>query len=693
MIADQDQLSQAFQAARECESALRQAVRTDLSRMEGPLWISVVPKDLQSKWESIRQMEENSGIPIRGQDLLEYATLDEVAALINKYPAVFEPRFGSHDSFQVVVNAFRIMRNRLMHGTFFSPDDATELQHLAGELTAKCRSEVKWAAPSEKLVRPVETPLGATPLSEGQLRLLKVVTKATEQMSGLLTGERTAILDYIRSNLAESSFETLAIIRRKFSAIPGTERLFEKALQDLAPSKPSIPQVSWSVSKWLNWATRNYMPYRRWVIRNKVQDTELEAMSLCFSDWLYGIYPELLIGNQDSLVISTYKWIKQQLDNQVRVLWLVADNLAGLWLTEFVGALTDAGIQIRDNSTRRMLAMLPSNTLFSRRSMLAGRLPKEAYQLAEEHACRQLWGEQGFPDVAYCVTAPEVEHALEGDSRLIIFLSDRLDSLSHTHDHPGFDHQEEMHNFMASLSAKLSGLLRKMRSIGPSVLVISTDHGSVWPGPGSETVTVPPSAVPDEDLETLHRSAMIRDSAGLNSVDWYLLDEKTFALPSTYGVPRGQKFIGARPRAYTHGGLSPEETVVVFLVADIGEREPLELILSQATPAIRLGRPCPLSIMVRNPFDFLIEDLEISIPALAVRFEPFEVPARSEAQSQLKNVIVPINADVREDSVYFEVDCQCQLLGKPSYLPGRLKINIKRLYRSTIDDLGDMLSD
>ena len=61
-------------------------------------------------------------------------------------------------------------------------------------------------------------------------------------------------------------------------------------------------------------------------------------MGLAFEDWLARAYPSILRDSFDKLVMAAYKTVEQQLNDGARVLWLVVDNLSGLWRWEFQSA-------------------------------------------------------------------------------------------------------------------------------------------------------------------------------------------------------------------------------------------------------------------------------------------------------------------------------------------------------------------
>jgi hypothetical protein len=690
LSANEEQVARAFLAARKGETAIRDAVRAIMSREYGPLWQSQLSDELVTRWKGIQEQEQLAGGPARGQELLEYATIDELAGLINKFWKAFEPHFGNLAATQSRIGDFRSYRNPLMHGAEFTEDECGNLLYITDELTAMCAAEgTPNLGNQSRSVIAVQRAPAAVPLDKRQEDLLSVINRATEEMSGVLQGERDALLDYLQANLDRCSPEALAQVHDRFSTVAGTADVIESVRRMLPPRRPPQPERTKDVSKWLSWAARFYIPYQLWLLRTNRVDREVADMGTQYEDWLYQSYPGLL-GKSDSLVVSTYKVVKQQLESRRRVLWLVVDNLSGFWLADFVSALGNAGVQITE--TRRMLSMLPSVTPISRRSMLAGRLPAEAVAfVSDTEACQKLWSEQGISPIAVCTSAQDAERAVGEQADLIVMIYNRLDSLAHEVDHPGFDREEEMILAMRNLATKTGNILRKMQSVRPARLIVSTDHGATWPGPDSKVVNISSSAVDDRDVDNHRRFFRVQDTNALNEVDWFVLREQEYGLPATYAAVRGQRFIGSRPKAFTHGGLSPEETVVTLLIGDVEGRLDMELVLAQATPPLRLGRPGSIAILVRNPFEVPVEDLQLSIPALGIRFEPLDIAAGSEAITTEQNITLPAKLDVDDGAAFVRMSGNYQISGRNATISQRVELKVRVLYQTSINDLEDML--
>ena len=126
-------------------------------------------------------------------------------------------------------------------------------------------------------------------------------------------------------------------------------------------------------------------------------------------------------------------------------------------------------------------------------------------------------------------------------------------------------------------------------------------------------------------------SSVFRVPQGLNQVDWFVLDRDHYHVPATYAVARGWRYIGTRPQGFTHGGLTPEETIVPLLVCRLGESEferlePLyQPLASRCAPVARANWPCKSLTRIICPSN----EWKLHCPTLALSFPRWTSPRRA----------------------------------------------------------------
>jgi len=177
----------------------------------------------------------------------------------------------------------------------------------------------------------------------------------------------------------------------------------------------------------------------------------------------------------------------------------------------------------------------------------------------------------------------------------------------------------------------------------------------------------------------------------LNSCDWFTLPADRFGLHDDYAIVKDAFFISSRPLGYTHGGLTPEETLVPLLIFEPGILPRLDLHFEQNSPPVRPGRPQKLSLLVSNPFPLAIEGLEIVLPEYGVRFGPLTIEPKTETTTGERQIELPPKIPVEGGVTYVDLTAIFKVAGVSSSQSTKLKLKIRQLYVSEIaEEFGDM---
>ena len=691
MIANEALINEAVVKARPVEGDLRKAIAADLYRAYGPEWRSQLPGSLVTKWSEQHSAEVEHGRD-RGPELIEFASLSELIELINSDRQVFEPRFEEIIG-EAILEEFRILRNPLMHSRQMSAEDCERTIELATQITVRCHAQMQVEGRPYKKPEDASDPKLEHRLGDERKQFFDLVILEIEGMSGKMLSERLALKEFLLRNKRYLSFPLLEKARIHFAALDDTEQFFNNLSEFVPPRRPPSPTNEWKLAEWLKWAGRVYLPYRRWMIKVSQEDQEIEKFGLEYEDWLHQSYPKILRDGSAQLIVNVYQQIQKLLDSSCSVLWLIIDNLADYWLPKFHDALQEAGFTLERH--QRMLTMLPSVTEISRRSMCAGRLPKDARGAYSDDAAAfyELWELEDVRNPRFCRTIIEARSAVVEGSQLIALIFNRLDQRAHRADDGWFSAEEDIELNLNRMFEKIGELIKAMHSLRPTKLVITTDHGCIKPPEWSEVLNLPSSAKPTGDVTYHKRYTIIKDATGLNPIDWHVLDADSFQLPHNYAVSRGQRFIGGRPRGYTHGGLSPEETVVQYFEATPGTRENEQLTFFYSGDPIRLGQESEVGIIIVNPFVFDVEQVIVRIPHMDVEFAPLDIPALSQITTKPHLVLIPKEVDIHRDRIYLPLICEYSIAGSHNSLSTELKIDVLTLYSSDIDDFEGLFDD
>lgn len=694
MSGDEELLAQAFKRFVLFEKNLRRAMQSDLARRYGPLWPKKIPARTLESCETKREQNLQAGWgPERETTLLNYADFSELAGIIDYCWDAFEVRFGSKQITLGRLEEIRLFRNALMHSNM-QPGDCPRMIDLCDELDRRCilpLEEIRLheeKPPEVKILPETAVPDDVLAADRMALEFFEEMKPVLNKMSGKLEGELTALKKYLSLRIARCSSPLLEHVRDKFGDLPCTDVIVDELLEELPPRRPSAPQDRWRTKKWISWAVHEYMPYKQWLINHRQSDSILEEQTTRYEEWLYRSYPRML-AHTDKLVFGTYTYVKRELDKGHRVLWALIDNLSCFWSPILIKALLENDL-VPSQPPVYQLAMLPSETSVSRTSALLGLLPSQIAAHDIMAAFRETWRARGVPDVRVISGLDELDEISQYAADLFLFVHNRLDHLAHTPDYQLDDREDEIRFVLSKLASRLSVAVKSLAELSSTKLVISSDHGSTRLYEENKRLKVPPSATEDATYEQHGRFIRTSKLDSVDSCDWFALTADDFGLADDYAVAKGSFFISRRPLGYTHGGLTPEETVVPLLVFEPGTLPKLDLCFEQISDPIRPGRPQKLSLLVTNPFPLPIEGLEITLPDYGVRFGPLTMEAKTEVATEERNIELPPKIPVEDDVTYVDSTAVFKVAGVSSSQSTKLRLKIRRLYATEMDEFGEM---
>jgi hypothetical protein len=694
MSGSDELLAHAFKRFVHFEKTLRRAIETDLGRRYGPLWEKKIPSPTLESCKTKRDNNIRAGwAPEREITLLDYADFSELTGIIDYCWAAFERRFGNKQITLGKLEEIRLLRNALMHSNM-QPQDCPRIIALCDELDRRCAVVLEEIQlPGEKptkveIFAKKRRPEEALAPDEMTLQFFEQMKPVLDKMSGKLEGELEALKNYLSRQIARCSSSLLEHVRDKFGELPCTDAVVDELLNELPPKRPSDPQEGWPTKKWISWAVNEYMPYKQWLINHGQSDLLLEKQTRGYEEWLYNSYPKML-SHTDKLVFGTYTYVKRELDRGHRVLWALIDNLSCFWSPILIKALLENDL-VPSQPPVYQLAMLPSETSVSRTSALLGLLPSQIAAHDIMAAFRETWRARGVPNVRVISGLDELDEISQYDADLFLFVHNRLDHLAHTPDYQLDDREDEIRFVLSKLASRLSVAVKSLAELSSTKLVISSDHGSTRLYEEGKKLEVPPSATEDDTYREHSRFIRTSKLDSLDSCDWFALPADKFGLPDNYAVARDSFFISTRPLAYTHGGLTPEETLVPLLVFEPGTLPKVELHFEQVSGPIRPGRPQRLSLLVRNPFPLPIQGLEITLPDYGVQFEPLTIDGKTEVCTEERNIELPPRIPVEGGVAYVDLIAVFKVGGLSGHQSTKLKLKTRQLYVTEMDEFGDM---
>ncbi|MEI6179109.1 MAG: hypothetical protein WCP31_00025 [Chloroflexales bacterium] len=553
----------------------------------------------------------------------------------------------------------------------------------------------------------------------------ETLAAALSQMSGLSDAEVAALETMLQRCPAALDARLLTACQRRFAQLPTAATLLRTLAEQVAPPVPALPEAAWTTEQWLGWATQAYMPYYAWVIRSGQGRAHQQACALRYSDWLYQHYPAWLNETRSPLLLSQYQDLTALLEpvrdvqlknlgarasrpphnhegetpslhpESVVVIWLIIDGLTW-WQGALMGeACARHGLHVQ--AQRPGIAVLPSITSIAKRALVTGQPTIDLTEPSIAEAARVKLARSNVPAyVGYSL--PDAVATLRTDAtvRVCVVLCNTLDSLAHQTttftDSAGFrGHLEDLAH---GLHQGLQVCVAQGRRLH---VLIGSDHGSTLLPTDALSLALPQQvqeldegAEPEFAATVAQRPgtrAAVTERAQLPSLDptcWYALERERFQLDRHYVVPRGYTYIKRRPVGWTHGGLTPEETLVPLMHL-AAERLAVRAIELAVRGTLRAGQADSVTVSLRNLNPFPVQGL-----TLLVAGGPDEVLLTSLGALAEQEVVLQFPAVMtRGATLSVSYTVHYAAFGTHQCDEGQLSLPLRRLQTedSTFDDM------
>lgn len=516
--------------------------------------------------------------------------------------------------------------------------------------------------------------------------------EALPAMSGKLMGEFRALKRCLEKNLSACTRLTLEKLRITFKDLEEAQKELDGLEQKLPPPQPTLPDETWEKEEWIRWGVEQYMPFKKWLIDHNQYSDIAEKASRLYENWLYSNYPSF-IHHPECLVYGAFKQVDKLLSEGKRVVWLFVDNLPACWLPSVLKAFTNHGMVLA-REPQYTLAMLPSATSISRKAALAGQLPSQIDISNDDRIpFMESWRKRGY-EVKIVEQVDKLPDAVHSPAQIYLLIYNRLDEIAHTPEYQLTNRQSEIEFQLNYLAGKIYEAMEVLGQLGDACVFISTDHGSTALSENAVKLDVPPSAFLDENFEQHRWFIRIADASALNQSDWFVLTADLFGLPETYAVVKGERFIERKPGGYTHGGLTPEETIVPVIVFQPGTvATTLLLSFVHISEPVRRGRSQSFILAVDNPFSLAITNLEIFLPQFGIHTKLARIPTTTRAETDELKIRLPEKYPVKNGVAEIELTASYSVGGVEKRQVATLALRVHELYRTDLDEFGEMFDE
>jgi hypothetical protein len=417
-----------------------------------------------------------------------------------------------------------------------------------------------------------------------------------------------------------------------------TSYLTPQQRQDLSdrtpPALPSSLPRDASPRDALTWATKQYLPFRRW---EKLYTTEnrSDAIAQDFVTWLLHNYPDLTNEPVATSLLNynATEHVQTHAQNHP-VLWVVVDGLGWLDHQDLVEQLIQSRALNCETDIQPRFSILPTTTQYAKWSLYSRLLPgHESWSQDLKTAFQTLGTGQHYTDGQFAALTKDIKHQTHTLYCWDTILLDKL-----YHDQRDWEHcyRKERSLKLNEITERILGLLNDSPNADAFKVIIASDHGQMF-GPS------PSLSLPASDVEWHGRAAY----GAVEHPDLVTLDPQRYRLPHPMSVVRTAAAVNAFHHTAdaetigAHGGLFPEEVVLGFSVlSPIVQYLPPVATLSGKGEA---GKPGQLELQMTNLNTTSIHQLHLEIDTLT-----FNHPLILSHQSVASQTNIKITISITE---------------------------------------------
>ncbi len=516
-----------------------------------------------------------------------------------------------------------------------------------------------------------------------------------EHTSGFLEDEFRTTIKLLREKNEEITSQDIKRVVRKFAYLQNQPHVAQE-LNDLAllisVPVPVEPQDNWSLDQWLEWAVKEYLPYRFWLENTSKLDDKIGDLAGKYSDWLFTHYGDLLY-NSNRMAWKAMLGLKEKIKSHTGpVLVVVIDNFNLKHYQILQQQLQQQGFFEQD--VQYCLAMLPTFTEVSKKCIITGHY--EPFDGGYSESVRSAWETKLGKKVGYLANIVELRQTTER-TRDVYFLNYiPIDFVLHQSDsHTGIDHRQSIQTYLKVLAQDIKAFANRLGAERDLMVVFTSDHGSTRIP--SQTVNVLKDVFYKKNaIDEHHRYMVISDEDATKlskqvEYDCYLFKRTQYHLPQNYLVPRRlYRFLPTNDSAYIHGGLTPEETIIPLAVYLPFMTTPHPLVVNIVSPSkIIAGTRFDLVLEITNRNGYPVDQLLVEVVSPNLDVAPIMIEEISQLQRQELSIKTRCisSADLSESELSIRLNFKFNNQGHEQVAVIPVKYDSLVKSKSNLDDL------
>ena len=472
-----------------------------------------------------------------------------------------------------------------------------------------------------------------------------------DEMSGFLPEE----FEWVRGQLMtkgdalQPTSQLLHRISNRFRPIQEQIEAGLAALQSLIPpAYPAAPDQNGTAEDWLHWAVQDYLPYRFWLEENDRWDETMAGYASRYADWFYDNYVTNKYQKQDRWVFNLLNQARASLAQGHKVLFVLIDNFNFKYLRTLVSQFNRWGFRVV-SEVEPMWSPIPTTTEVSKWCLVAGEpdLREVQGKSYKDILDKNWYGYFAGYQVFYLSKLGDLNKRPRFDADLILLNYLPIDDVLHKDEQQiGTTHTVTIEGHIRALAESVCWFARRARIERELVIYIASDHGSTKIPPTVEDL-LDDKFYQEQAQNQHHRYITVSPMRAAKPSDYdqqhcYVVRSDTFGTQAHYFIPRGYgRFIKTTESLYVHGGLTPEETIVPFCCLARTEVEARQPTIRLPENIVRYSVKAGLIFVVRNPNDYEITDVELSVvesdlPGVSVEAIPAGVASEVTVPVRIK---------------------------------------------------------
>jgi len=470
----------------------------------------------------------------------------------------------------------------------------------------------------------------------------KSLDQLLKQVSGCLELEFEVALRFVHTAEVAVDQELVRRIRSTFTPLQSRPNLDQAMADlDLLVRKPEPPEPNpdpdnpWTDDEWLEWAERNYLPYRFWLEEIGELSGNVVKYASAYADWLFQRYPSIRL-NSPKIIYQALPYLKERMMGSSPVLVIVIDNFNAKFAGDLIRYMQSEGYYAE--KLNYYFSMLPSCTEVSKKCLILGQ-PEPFTGTVYENIVETTWEKaltgrrvRYLPHIGALRAVKNREHD-------IFFLNYMpLDIAFHQdEEQTGISHAQAARNYLRGVSKDVKAFAERIGAERELIVIVLSDHGSTRI-PADAPNIIDSKFFATRVIDKHHRYVSINDSELSQlpdlSYQCYTFERGRFGLDGNYLAAREYyHFLKTSENIYIHGGLTPEETlipVVVFTPLTVSAKPILVRLLNNE---FYIERKSEIQVELVNTNTYSCQNLKINILNPGINVTSVQVPTL-EALSQ-----------------------------------------------------------